>query len=113
VFVDVGAGVGVRVGVFVAGAVVFVGVRVVVFVGVRVAVFVGVGVAVRVAVGVFVGVAVGSGPIQIVTVIADCWKLFPVASSRIECEPGVSVDEFRWNDGPVPRNPLTDDVQSS
>ena len=64
-------------------------------------------------IGVFVGVAVGSGPIQIVTLVNDCWKLLPVASRPMVCEPRLIVDELRVNDGPVPRNPFCDDVQKS
>jgi hypothetical protein len=78
-------------------------------VGVRVGVFVGVGVAV----GVFVGVEVGGGPIQIVTCTEVCWKLLPVRSSRIVCEPAFNVEELLVKDGPEPRKPFCEDVQKS
>jgi hypothetical protein len=120
VLVEAGAVVGVRVGVFAGGrvfvgAIVFVGAGVFVGTGVLVGavVAVRVGVRVDVDVGVRVGVAVGSGPIQIVTLVDDCWKLLPVASRPMVCEPRLIVDELRVNDGPVPRNPFWDDVQKS
>jgi hypothetical protein len=126
VLVAFGAGVGVFVAVFgtgvlVGGSGVFVGtgvlvdvaVGVFVRVGVDVLVAVRVGVRVGVLVGVFVGVAVGNGPIQIVMLVNACWKLLPVAKSPMTCEPRLSVDELRVNDGPVLRKPFCDDDQTS